>query len=66
MAAGKTAADQAALVEIAATLINVEDRLDRDLIGLIMPKAPAAAGKTQAPSTSNSSRCRARCCASAA
>ncbi|MEO8019547.1 MAG: Hpt domain-containing protein [Pseudomonadota bacterium] len=43
MAAGKTAADHAALVHIAATLINVEDRLDRDLIGLIVPKAPASA-----------------------
>ena len=43
MAAGKTAADHAALVHIAATLINVEDRLDRDLIGLIVPKAPAPA-----------------------
>jgi chemosensory pili system protein ChpA (sensor histidine kinase/response regulator) len=40
MAAGKTAADHAALVHIAATLINVEDRLDRDLIGLIVPRAP--------------------------
>src|SRR6186713_3388121 len=39
MAAGKTVADHAALVHIAATLINVEDRLDRDLIGLIVPKA---------------------------
>jgi chemosensory pili system protein ChpA (sensor histidine kinase/response regulator) len=38
MAAGKTAADHAALVHIAATLISVEDRLDRDLIGLIVPK----------------------------
>jgi chemosensory pili system protein ChpA (sensor histidine kinase/response regulator) len=42
MAAGKTAADHAALVHIAATLINVEDRLDRDLIGLIVPKTPQA------------------------
>jgi chemosensory pili system protein ChpA (sensor histidine kinase/response regulator) len=41
MAAGKTPADHAALVHIAATLINVEDRLDRDLIGLIVPKAPS-------------------------
>src|SRR3954471_14688240 len=40
MAAGKTAADHAGLVHIAATLINVEDRLDRDLIGLIVPRAP--------------------------
>jgi chemosensory pili system protein ChpA (sensor histidine kinase/response regulator) len=39
MAAGKTAADHAGLVNIAATLINVEDRLDRDLIGLIVPKS---------------------------
>jgi chemosensory pili system protein ChpA (sensor histidine kinase/response regulator) len=43
MAAGKTPADHAALVQIAATLINVEDRLDRDLIGLIVPKAAAEA-----------------------
>jgi chemosensory pili system protein ChpA (sensor histidine kinase/response regulator) len=42
MAAGKTAADHAALVHIAATLINVEDRLDRDLIGLIVPKTQAS------------------------
>ena len=41
MAAGKTSADHAALVHIAATLINVEDRLDRDLIGLIVPKPQA-------------------------
>jgi len=43
MAAGKTPADHAALEHIAATLINVEDRLDRDLVGLIVPKAPAEA-----------------------
>ena len=42
MAAGKTPADHAALVHIAATLIGVEDRLDRDLIGLIVPRAPAS------------------------
>ncbi len=30
-------------MHIAATLINVEDRLDRDLIGLIVPKAQAPA-----------------------
>ena len=45
MAAGKTAADHAALVHIAATLINVEDRLDRDLIGLIVPKAQPVPGE---------------------
>jgi chemosensory pili system protein ChpA (sensor histidine kinase/response regulator) len=43
MAAGKTPADHAALVHIAATLINVEDRLDRDLVGLIVPKPAAEA-----------------------
>ena len=36
---GANPADHAALVQIAATLINVEDRLDRDLVGLIVPKA---------------------------
>src|SRR6187399_169467 len=50
MAAGKTAADHAALVHIAATLINVEDRLDRDLVGLIVPKtAPEAPGADGTP-----------------
>src|SRR3954451_9976322 len=43
MAAGKTASDHAALVHIAAVLINVEDRLDRDLVGLIVPKPAAEA-----------------------
>jgi chemosensory pili system protein ChpA (sensor histidine kinase/response regulator) len=51
MAAGKTAADHAALVHIAATLINVEDRLDRDLIGLIVPRAAPAEGEEAAGST---------------
>jgi chemosensory pili system protein ChpA (sensor histidine kinase/response regulator) len=49
MAAGKTASDHAALVHIAATLINVEDRLDRDLIGLIVPKAQAVPGEEPSP-----------------
>src|SRR5207342_628928 len=43
MAAGKTPADHAALVHIAATLINVQDPLNRDLIGLSVPKAPTDA-----------------------
>jgi chemosensory pili system protein ChpA (sensor histidine kinase/response regulator) len=51
MAAGKTPADHAALVHIAATLINVEDRLDRDLIGLIVPKAAPVEGEEPAGST---------------
>src|ERR1700757_4452021 len=35
---GSTPADEASLVEIAATLIGVEDRLDGQLVGLIRPK----------------------------
>jgi chemosensory pili system protein ChpA (sensor histidine kinase/response regulator) len=67
MAAGKTPADHAALVHIAATLINVEDRLDRDLVGLIVPKAPAKRRARMAhPPTPTSSRSRRPCCASAA
>lgn len=53
MAAGKTPADHAALVHIAATLINVEDRLDRELIGLIVPKAPPAEGADAAASSTD-------------
>ncbi|MEJ1966440.1 MAG: Hpt domain-containing protein [Gammaproteobacteria bacterium] len=44
--AGKLTADEATLVEIAATLISVEDRLDDRLIGMIMPRAAPAAGST--------------------
>ncbi len=42
--AGELTADEATLVEIAATLISVEDRLDDRLVGMIMPRvtAPAA------------------------
>src|SRR5262245_32105257 len=36
--AGKLTADEATLVEIAATLISVEDRLDDRLVGMIMPR----------------------------
>jgi chemosensory pili system protein ChpA (sensor histidine kinase/response regulator) len=43
---GKLTADEATLVEIAATLISVEDRLDDRLVGMIMPRAPAAAGSS--------------------
>src|SRR5690349_8790240 len=53
MSAGKTPADHAALVHIAATLINVEDRLDRELIGLIVPKAPPAEGAEAAASSTD-------------
>jgi chemosensory pili system protein ChpA (sensor histidine kinase/response regulator) len=37
--AGTLRADEATLVEIAATLIGVEDKLDDSLVGLIRPKA---------------------------
>ena len=45
--AGQLRADEATLVEIAATLIGIEDKLDDSLVGMILPKdtgaqAPAA------------------------
>src|SRR5215472_9846458 len=40
---GSSPADEASLVEIAATLISVEDRLDDRLVGLILPKSPETA-----------------------
>ena len=39
---GAVRADEAMLVEIAAALIGVEDRLDDGLVGMILPKAAAA------------------------
>src|SRR5215510_3501872 len=42
--AGTLRADEATLVEIAATLISVEDRLDDRLVGMIMPRAGAGTG----------------------
>ena len=41
--AGELKADEATLVEIAATLIGVEDKLDDSLVGLIRPKTEEAA-----------------------
>jgi chemosensory pili system protein ChpA (sensor histidine kinase/response regulator) len=38
IAAGKLRADEATLVEIAAALIGVEDRLDEGLVGMILPR----------------------------
>ncbi|MGC1729917.1 MAG: hypothetical protein WA747_11110, partial [Steroidobacteraceae bacterium] len=38
IASGALKADEATLVEIAATLISVEDRLDDRLVGLILPR----------------------------
>jgi chemosensory pili system protein ChpA (sensor histidine kinase/response regulator) len=40
--AGSLKADEATLVEIAAALIGVEDRLDDGLVGMILPKAATA------------------------
>src|SRR6185503_9133031 len=40
---GTLKADEATLVEIAATLIGVEDKLDDSLVGLIRPKAEESA-----------------------
>ncbi|HEX4389497.1 MAG TPA: Hpt domain-containing protein [Steroidobacteraceae bacterium] len=37
---GSLKADEATLVEIAATLIGVEDRLDDGLVGMILPRDP--------------------------
>ncbi len=42
---GKLTADESTLVEIAATLISVEDRLDDRLVGMIMPRAATATGQ---------------------
>ncbi|HTW38060.1 MAG TPA: Hpt domain-containing protein [Steroidobacteraceae bacterium] len=41
--AGKLKPDEATLVEVAATLIGVEDRLDDRLVGMILPRESAAA-----------------------
>ena len=40
--AGRAKPDEATLVEIAATLIGVEDRLADRLVGMILPRAPAS------------------------
>ncbi len=42
--AGRESADEATLVQVAATLIKVEDRLDDQLVGLILPKKPLIEG----------------------
>ena len=43
---GKLLPDEATLVEIAATLISVEDRLDDRLIGMIMPRPAREPGSS--------------------
>jgi chemosensory pili system protein ChpA (sensor histidine kinase/response regulator) len=43
---GSLPADEATLVQIAATLISVEDRLDDRLVGLILPRSTEAAAES--------------------
>jgi len=45
--AGRESADQATLVQVAAILIQVEDRLDGQLVGLILPKKPVLEGNAE-------------------
>ena len=47
--AGKQSADEVTLVQVAASLIQVEDHLDAQLVGLIMPKKVALAGTAETP-----------------
>ena len=44
--AGSAQAEDATLLEIAATLIGIEDHLDDQLVGMIVPKAKSAAEPT--------------------
>jgi chemosensory pili system protein ChpA (sensor histidine kinase/response regulator) len=45
--AGKEEGGESALVQVAAGLINVEDHLDDQLVGLIMPRKKAAEGEAE-------------------
>src|SRR5579863_7281311 len=47
MVAGKEEVGESALVQVAAALINVEDHLDDQLVGLIMPRKKAAEGEAE-------------------
>jgi len=47
--AGRESADEATLVQVAASLINVEDHLDDELVGLILPRRKPAEGETEVP-----------------
>ncbi|MFT3907168.1 MAG: Hpt domain-containing protein [Steroidobacteraceae bacterium] len=50
MVAGRAPADDISLIQVAATLIKVEDHLDDQLVGLILPRKPEAAqGDEPAP-----------------
>ena len=57
--------DDAALLGIAAALIQVEDSLDAQLVRLILPDAAPRPGARRADRRRSSARCRTRCCASA-
>ena len=45
--AGRENADEATLVQVAAILIQVEDHLDGQLVGLILPKQPRLEGEAE-------------------
>jgi chemosensory pili system protein ChpA (sensor histidine kinase/response regulator) len=47
--AGRESADEATLVQVAASLINVEDHLDDELVGLILPRRKPADGESEVP-----------------
>jgi chemosensory pili system protein ChpA (sensor histidine kinase/response regulator) len=47
--AGRESADEASLVQVAASLINVEDHLDDELVGLILPRRKPAEGESEVP-----------------
>jgi chemosensory pili system protein ChpA (sensor histidine kinase/response regulator) len=49
VASGRDHAGESALVQIAAELIQVEDHLDDQLVGLILPRAAGAAGTAGEP-----------------
>ncbi len=46
--AGRESADEVTLVQVAASLIRVEDHLDGQLVGLIMPKQAPLGGSAEA------------------
>ncbi len=45
--AGRESADEATLVQVAATLIRIEDRLDDQLVGLILPRKALLEGVSE-------------------
>jgi chemosensory pili system protein ChpA (sensor histidine kinase/response regulator) len=47
--AGREPSDEATLVQVAASLINVEDHLDDELVGLILPRRKPEEGESEVP-----------------